>query len=356
MDGVADFLSGLRLNAEFYAEVVGPLLAGVPHSAARLGWGSDVLGFDDVRSTDHGWGPQLVVFVGAEWLEKVSRTIDDGLPEAFRGWPVRYGWDDTLVSHHVAVTEPSTWLIGQLGVDATAELTTTDWLLLSQQKVLEVTAGVVYRDDTGQLGRVRDMLAWYPEPVWLWMLACQWTRVSQEEAFVGRTAEVGDELGSRLVAGRLAREVMRLWFLMARTYWPYTKWFGTTFSRLADAAPLGRVLGAAVAADNYPDREEALVAAYGLVGRRHNDLGLTQPVDAEVRPFHSRPFRVLMAERFSQACLDRIHDPHLLSLPLIGSADQVADSTDLLSHGQRPRQLVGLYAPDAAPQPAPRHR
>jgi hypothetical protein len=44
------FLPGLELARQFYAEVVAPLLdsalAGAPYSAALLGWGSDVQGFD----------------------------------------------------------------------------------------------------------------------------------------------------------------------------------------------------------------------------------------------------------------------------------------------------------------------
>ena len=31
--------------------------------------------------------------------------------------------------------------------------------------------------------------------LWLYRLACQWKRISQEEAFMGRCADVGDELG-----------------------------------------------------------------------------------------------------------------------------------------------------------------
>ena len=50
-------VSGAALNAGFYRDVVWPLLGGVAHSAGLLGWGSDVLGYDTGRSTDHGWGP-----------------------------------------------------------------------------------------------------------------------------------------------------------------------------------------------------------------------------------------------------------------------------------------------------------
>jgi len=43
--------SGLKLPGDYYREVVAALLAarwpGMPHAAARLGSGSDVLGLDD---------------------------------------------------------------------------------------------------------------------------------------------------------------------------------------------------------------------------------------------------------------------------------------------------------------------
>ena len=62
------FIPGLDLARQFHAEVVGPLLdqsfPGITYSAALIGGGSDVLGFDSARSTDHNWGPRLQVFLG----------------------------------------------------------------------------------------------------------------------------------------------------------------------------------------------------------------------------------------------------------------------------------------------------
>lgn len=339
---MARFLPGLELSAGFYEEVVGPLVAPWPHAAARLGKGSEVLGFDSERSTDHGWGPRLVILVEEGHLGEVRGAVDAGLPEAFRGWPTAFGWDDVPVSHHVTVATIGDWLEDQLGFDPTGGLSPLDWLVLPQQKLLEVTRGAVFRDDTGQLGRVRDALAWYPDQVWVWLLGCQWRRIAQEEAFVGRAAEAGDELGSRLVAARQARELMRLWFLMSRTYWPYTKWFGSAFARLPDGAPLGQALSEALAATDHIRREDALVVAYGLVARRHNQLQITDPVDPQTRKFYGRPYRVLMADRFAEACMARVSDPELQRLPPVGSVDQMADSTDVLDYPERLRELIRL--------------
>ena len=163
------------------------------------------------------------------------------------------------------------------------------------------------------------------------MVACQWQRVAQEEAFVGRTAEVGDEVGSRLVAVRQVHELMRLWFLLHREYWPYMKWFGSAFAQLPGAAELSSLIDDVMQAAVWPARQRALVEAYEFVARGHNEAGITGWVDPTVRPFFGRGFLMLMSDRFVDACLERVSDPWLRSQPLIGSVDQVADSTDVLS-------------------------
>jgi Domain of unknown function (DUF4037) len=334
---MGNFVSGIELNRDFYAKVIGPVLTGRAHAAGLLGWGSDVLGFDDERSTDHGWGLRLNIFVEASEVELVSELIEQNLPRAFREWPVRYGWDAVSVQHHVNVCTLDGWLIDQFGFSVGAALTTEQWLLAPQQRLLGITAGAVYHDSVGELTRVRAQLARFPDDVWMWMLAAQWQRVAQEEAFVGRTIEVGDHLGSRLVCSRLARELMRLWFLFHRTYWPYTKWFGSSFDRLPNASSLGAPLTTMLAATDGDVAQRALGASLEIVARKHNELGLSEPIDPSVRNFHSRPFQVLQAERFVEACLTRVTDPQLRDAPLIGSIDQWVDSTDVL---ENPKQAA----------------
>jgi hypothetical protein len=338
-----NFMKGADLNRRFYSEVVAPLLQAIPHSAGLVGWGSDVLGFDDSRSTDHGWGPRLVVFVGDADVRAARASIDDGLPEQFDGWPVRFGWDATPVQHHVTVTALGPWLEGWLGHDARRSMTFLDWLVTPQQQLLGVARGALYHDGLGEVAPLRAELRWFPEQLWLWMLACQWQRIAQEEAFVGRTAEVGDDLGSRLVAARLCRELMRLHFLLARSYWPYTKWFGTAYRSVAGSDELVPVFAAATEAPDIDARETALVRAYETVARLHNDAGITAPVDPSVRNFHGRPFKVLASERFVEACLATVRDEWLRSLPLVGSIDQFVDSTDVLSFADRARRLRDFY-------------
>ena len=70
---------------------------------------------------------------------------------------------------------------------------------------------------------------------------------------------------------------------------------------------------------------------------------MTQPVDATVRLFHERPFRVLGSARFVDACLERVSDPWLKSLPLVGGIDQFVDSVDVLSDSSGFVAAAALY-------------
>lgn len=201
---MAEFVPGVELGRALYQEMVAPRLGGRRHSAARLGPGSDVLGYDTARSTDHDWGARLAVLVEAGDPEPLA-----GVPARFRGWPTE-----------VVVVGIGTFLTWHLGFDPRAGISTRDWLVTPQQSLASVTAGAVYHDGLGELEPVRQALAWYPRDLWLWQLAGQWRRIVQEEHFPGRADEVGDDLGRRVLVARLARDLMRLCFLLERRYAP----------------------------------------------------------------------------------------------------------------------------------------
>jgi hypothetical protein len=332
------FVKAQQLNLAFYDEVVEPIVGATPHAAALLGWGSDVLGFDTERSTDHGWGLRLQVFVEHTGVDELKRRVNDALPTAFRGWPVRYGWDDVPVSHHVEVSPLSTWMTQHLGFDP-AHVTTPDWLGTPQQLLLGVVAGAVYRDDDAVLlQRLRERLAWYPRDVWLWALACQWQMIAQEEAFIGRTLEVGDAIGARVLVGRLCEMLMRLAFLLERRYAPYSKWLGSAFARLPVAADLTSPLHDALTFRDADACQRAIGTALEILSTRHNDLHISAHEPPCLRPFYSRPLLVLDARRFARACVDAIEDRGLRSLPLIGTVDQLTGSTD----AKAPRLLAKI--------------
>ncbi|WP_042450849.1 DUF4037 domain-containing protein [Streptacidiphilus jiangxiensis] len=353
------FVPGRALARLLYEEAVRPILAeehpGMPHAAALLGAGSEVLGFDTARSTDHDWGPRLLLFLTPQDVTahgaRLHRVLAERLPKHVRGWPTHFRQVDERVGHleptdgpvehRVLVLDPGSWSTGHLGFDATsAEPTVRDWLAVPQQRLAEITEGEVFHDGLSTLTTVRARLAWYPDQVWRYLVACQWQRISQEEAFVGRCAEAGDDLGSAVVAGRLVRDLMRLSLLLERRYAPYGKWLGSAFGQLAVAEALTPSLRGALAATEYHRREKHLCDAYSTVATLHNETGLTSPPATTCRPYHGRPYQVLFAERFANATAETVTDPQLRTLPRIGNVDQWADSTDLLGAQELGRAVV----------------
>ncbi|GHH37768.1 DUF4037 domain-containing protein [Amycolatopsis oliviviridis] len=347
------FLPGLELAARFYTEVVAPILDraldGIPYSAALIGWGSEVQGFDTVRSTDHAWGPRMQLFLGgADFLARrddLDALLDRELPVEFRGYPVRFAFPpDTPARHWVHVTGLRDFFTWHLGADPADGLSIPAWLAVPTQVLRELTGGMVFHDGLGLLEPYRKLLAWYPDDVWRYVLACQWMRLSQEEPFVGRCGEVGDDLGSAVVAARQVRDLMKLCLLMNRVYPPYSKWLGTAFAALPCARALTPYLSGALSARGWQEREQHLSPAYEIAARLHNDLGLTEPIDGTVRYFHDRPFLVLDAYRFTDALVATISDAAVRALPPVGAIDQYVDSTDLTdrSHFEvRRRYLAG---------------
>jgi hypothetical protein len=352
------FVPGLELAGAYYAEVVRPLLdeafAGLPHAAALIDAGSEVLGFDTERSTDHDWGPRLQIFLADDappgLAAQVGAMLSRRLPVAFRGYPTAFALTrrpGEPARPQVNVADVGRWLRGRLGFDPRLPVATADWLATPTQRLAEITGGAVFHDGTGDLSRARARLAWYPRDVWLYVMAGQWQRIAQEEAFPGRCAEAGDELGSALVTARLARDLVRLVLLMGRRYPPYSKWLGSAFARLPEAAALGPCLRAAVAATGWAVREQNLSRAYRLVAARHNELGITEPLDPSTRPYFNRPFQVLEAGRFAEALRAEITDSELRSRPPFGAVDGFIDSSDALGHTEFLRAAIAAAAPPA---------
>jgi len=88
----------------------------------------------------------------------------------------------------------------------------------------------------------------------------------------------------------------------------------------------------------------ALVEAYKVVARLHNAAAVTREVDPSARWFRSRSFQVLGAHRFVETCLEQVGDATLRDLPLVGSVDQFADSSDVLSNPDRAQRLRHVYS------------
>jgi hypothetical protein len=357
---MTNFIPGLELSKRFYEEVVKDILGSnfpdLKYSIGLLGHGSEVLGYDTELSTDHDWGPRLIMFLDeSDYKQKddIDNVLSTKLPDEFLGFSVSPDKiSDTREEetaqisheHRIEITTIKKFFEKEIGLDPYKELELIDWLLLPSQRLLSVTSGEVYSDTLGDLTKMRDKFSYYPNDIWLCLLSAQWQKISQSDVFMGRTGDVRDDLGSRIISAQMVKYVMELCFMMERKYIPYMKWFGTAFKELNCSKDLNPIFQQIFESRNWKERERYLSKVYEYLADKHNQLGITEPLNTKVTSFHGRPYLVIQAGDFSSRIRERIKDKTLKDVPsLIGSVDQFVASTDVLENKDLATKLKAIF-------------
>ncbi|MDJ0636218.1 MAG: DUF4037 domain-containing protein [Xenococcaceae cyanobacterium MO_188.B29] len=358
---MTEFIPGLELSKSFYKEAVKPILEShfseLKYSAALIGYGSDVLDFDNLVSTDHEWGPRLLLFLSEEDYEKyqaeIDNTLSKKLPYTFKGFSTNFSsggvqWQEYiqsgLINHKVWIQTITSFFKLSLDFNPYSNIEVLDWLTFPEQRLLEITSGLVYHDGLGQLNSIRAKFNYYPKDIWLYLLTAQWSSIAQEEAFMGRCGDVGDELGSQLIASRMIQKLMKLCFLMERRYAPYSKWFGKAFTQLSCAEQLTPIFENILVSHSWKEREEYLSKVYEVIAQMHNNLLLTKPLETSVSNYYGRPYLVIHANRFAEAIRDTIDNKKVKDLPTnVGAIDQFVASVDVLVQHQLCKNLKAIF-------------
>ncbi|GAA3413189.1 DUF4037 domain-containing protein [Paenibacillus hodogayensis] len=330
------FIQGIELCKRFQFEFVEPIIANhfpnLSYTSALIGPGSEVLGYDTEMSTDHDWGPRVILLLQGNdmyLIKDILQILHINRPQQFYGYPVDL--------NQTVITSLAQFLVSKLAIDIDKGIELLDWLTFPSQILAEIIGGEVFRDDTGHLTAIRKQLQFYPHDIWLYTMASIWNRIGQEEHLVLRAGYVGDELGSSIIGSRIVRDIMNLCFLMERKYAPYPKWFGTAFKKLDCANELLPVLIKVQSSGTWREREDALCRAYELLAQMHNRLGITEVMTEQVSPFFDRPYKVIQGGAFANAIVRQIIDPiirKLSQIRLIGGIDQISDNTDFKSINQ----------------------
>jgi hypothetical protein len=352
-------IKGLQLSRDFYFEIVAPLLEenfpDITYSAGRLLVGSDVLGFDDQRSTDHDWGPRVDLFFTTEDYKTVGDQIYDflanRLPFTYKGYSTHFVNDYLMgerseypIIHRARTLTIDSYFIYHLGFNPLEGVSEIDWLRTPEMLFREIKYGEIFHDGLSALQQIKSALHWYPDDIWHFILASQWLRIDQEEPFMARCGDVGDELGSRVVAARQVKEIMGLCFYMEKEYAPYMKWFGTAFSKLECAPKLSPLLEKVFLQDNWMEREKILSEVYLHLAEMHNNLSITGFIEPKITDFHDRPYQVPCSERFVQELMEKVQSPRLKSLKRqIGSVSQFTDSTDITCWNSARENISSVY-------------
>jgi hypothetical protein len=366
------FVPGLQLSERYYQQAVRPIMqqffADVKYAAALIGWGSDAMGYDTAVSRDHFWGPRMVLFLEEHKFDEIHNTLDETLrrelPYEIDGYSTHFGKPDEgdggtrksailqqgPVDHLIEITTIRQYWNHELNFDVRTQPSSRDWLTFSEQRLLALTGGKVFHDEIG-LNEIRQKFVYYPHDLWLYLLASQWALIAQEEAFVGRTNQVGDELGSRVITARLVERIIHLCFLMEKRYAPYSKWLGTAFTQLKSYEEIHLLLKELLDAKAYSYRDELFSKLYERLVKMHNALKITDPMEEKTRTYsgwhllrdgvktlaldderNTRPFQVVFADRMRKAIWEKISDEQLLAVGnAYGSVNQfLVESSDAI--------------------------
>lgn len=153
------FIQSLELSGMLFAEEISRVMeqefSGLKYAAATLGMCSEVLGLDDKVSMDHEWGPRISIFLQEDdkirYAEEINQALRKMLPAKYKG--INLMWKKPGVDihntrekalYHVYVTSVADALDFYGGIKE-LPLREIDWLKVSEQHLLEFTAGVVYR-------------------------------------------------------------------------------------------------------------------------------------------------------------------------------------------------------------------
>lgn len=359
---MGEFIKGKELCRGFFFDIAKPILdrqfPGLTYTACLLGYGSDVLGYDDPVSTDHMWGPRFYLFLQEEDLglkADILKAFSAQFPPLYKGYHVHFSPpdpNDQGIRHAVEGVPgnvdpliffytPEEYLDFYLGAHQFDALTDLEWLSFSENRLLTLVKGDFYVDELHLAQRLAP-LQYYPENVWLYLIASNWGMISQEQAFVKRCASREDDTGSILVCARIAERLMRLAFLYCRQYAPYSKWFGTAFQQLPLPPEIPEAIHDAVTASTIQQREEKIVLAQQLLAKLHNSLSLTAPVSDKAVSYFERDIQVIYADKIAQAVQEKLTGS-LAQAPLIGSLSQVSNFVDLYEDVSKRPAMESLY-------------
>lgn len=235
-------ISGLELSKCYY-ETYGKamLKEQFPEYADRVaaglvGHGSECLGFDDMWSKDHDFGPGFCLWLTEKDYEKVGQKMQEAyeaLPKAFMGYPARN------------TSKRGGGRVGVLSIPEFYEEFTGNgaWSEMEDEKLAMAVNGEMFDDPLGEFSAIREQLQnGMPFAVWKRRLANAVALTAQAGQYnYGRCKKRNDIVAANLALDEFVREGMRTAYLLNRRYMPYYKlaWRGLeNLERLSELKPL----------------------------------------------------------------------------------------------------------------------
>ena len=308
-------MKGLELSRNYYEQFGRPMLEAqfpelLPFLAVGLfGKGSECFGYDDELSRDHDFEPGFCIFLPEEEIvgrrqEFLLERAYAQLPKEFRGVKRAVMLPVGGARHGVLRTaEFFTKTVGS----ANGALTTEQWLTLPEQALAETTNGELFFDNWGEVSRIREQLAFYPEDLRCKRLAGRLLLMAQAGQYnLARCLAHGEPAAAQLAAIEFADSASAAAFLLARRYRPYYKWRFRALRELPRLAGLALPLEQILTTPCDTEKLRQIEAICAAVADEARAQGLAETESGDL-------------ERLAYAVNDRVRDPELRNMHVLAA-------------------------------------
>ena len=226
-------MNGLEISRAYFDECGMPMLEEkfpelLPHVAAGLfGSGSECFGFDDELSRDHDFDPGFMLLLPDE--DVIDRKQEFALERAYAALPKEFMGVERPMMAPVGGSRRGVMRMADFFTEKTGStsgnLTMEQWLAVPSYALAEAVNGQVFFDGSGELTRVREALAHYPEDVRRKKLAGNLLLAAQAGQYnYLRCLRHGETAAAQLAVIAFAQSVMEIVFLLNDAYQPFYKW------------------------------------------------------------------------------------------------------------------------------------
>jgi hypothetical protein len=226
-------MNGLEIAEAYFNEHGMPMLEKkfpelLPYIAAGLfGSGSECFGFDDELSRDHDFDPGFMLLLPNE--DVIDRKQEFALERAYAALPKEFMGIERPMMAPVGGARRGVIRMADVFVEktgnASGELTVEQWLAVPSYALAEAVNGKVFYDGSGELTRIRESLAHYPEDIRRKKLAGHLLLAAQAGQYnYARCLRHGEAAAAQLAVIAFAQSVMEIVFLLNDVYQPFYKW------------------------------------------------------------------------------------------------------------------------------------
>lgn len=237
--GQKRLLSGLSLAEEYYNSYGKTMIQEqFPEYKDRIavglaGEGSDCLGFDDLLSRDHDFGPGFSLWVTDETYKIIGESLQnayEALPKYLHGisrQTTRQG------KNRVGVCRIGDFYHRITGYSAGPK-TKSEWLKIEDWQLRTAVSGQVFYDGEGIFSGIRSRLQQgYPQEVFYLKLAEKLALAGQQgQCGYARMMSRGQVVPASMYLSQFAKSCMEIIYYLNRQYPPYEKWLWNGLGQL----------------------------------------------------------------------------------------------------------------------------